>query len=117
MTFKETQRLARQIERDDPRCHVTGTREYESGGYALDVTDTRTGIPFVINSPQDWNDRAESMEDQGNPVRGVRHRHLTILVTPEERRRYHTAAATIDRKLSVVVRDYLEEWSAEVLGS
>jgi len=60
MNHREAQRLARRIEREDPRCHVTGTRRYEGSSYALDVVDTRTGIPFVVNSPEDWDDRVRA---------------------------------------------------------
>lgn len=40
---------------------------------------------------------------------------LTILVTPEQRQRYHIAAATAGVTLSEVVRDYLDEWAGKVL--
>jgi len=61
----------------------------------------------------DW---AESVENQGNSVRAIRDRHLCILVTVEERRRYHVAAATAGTTVSAVARDYLERWAAEVMA-
>ena len=42
---------------------------------------------------------------------------LTILVTEEQRRRYHIAAATAGVTLSDVVRNYLDAWATEVIGA
>jgi len=45
----------------------------------------------------------------------VMDKKLTILVTPEQRQRYHIAAATAGVTLSDVVRDYLDQWSERIL--
>ena len=55
-------------------------------------------------------------EHRNGGERAVRDRHLTILVTEEERRRYHVAAATVGTTVSAVARDYLETWAAEVMA-
>lgn len=63
MTKREAQRLATQIERDDPRVRVTGTRRYMPGpSYALDCVNTRTGDRFVVNRPEDWAERKQDAE-------------------------------------------------------
>ena len=69
MTLFEVRRLTRRIERGDPRCHITGTRRYGPGDYALDVTDTRTGTSFTLNSPADWEERVRAA-DSALPTRG-----------------------------------------------
>ena len=55
-------------------------------------------------------------ENKNEEERAVRDRHLCILVTVEERRRYHVAAATAGTTVSAVARDYLETWAAEVMA-
>jgi len=62
MTERESQKLARRLEREAPHLRVTGTRIYEAEGlhqryYALDVQDTVEGGSFVVNSVEDWERR------------------------------------------------------------
>jgi hypothetical protein len=59
MNLIATRHMTKQIEKDDPECHVTGTRKYGPGDYAIDVVDTRTGTPFTIHNTEDWYTRVE----------------------------------------------------------
>lgn len=44
---------------------VTGTRKYRRGDYSIDVCDTRSGYPFVIDSAAEWDDlQAQSAFDR-----------------------------------------------------
>jgi len=52
---------------------------------------------------------------QGQGPDNTLDKKLTILVTPEQRQRYHIAAATAGVTLSDVVRDYLDQWSERIL--
>jgi len=52
----EAENLSARIVEEDPRCHVDGLRS-ESGGYSIDVVDTRTGYQFVVADPADWDER------------------------------------------------------------
>jgi hypothetical protein len=54
---RTAERLARKIERDDPRCSAASINRWGSGGYSLTVTDSRTGYRFQVYSPQDWEER------------------------------------------------------------
>jgi len=55
------ERLARKIEQTGTR--VTGTRRYGPGAYALDCVDTVSGIPFVVNNPEDWEEREHEAQE------------------------------------------------------
>lgn len=59
-TWTRAKSLAKRIERDDPQCHVQSYRSYGSGGYGLNVVDTRTGIAFVVDSLADWQERGKA---------------------------------------------------------
>lgn len=74
MTLIESKRLAARI-KQDPRCHVTGWRHWADQltngyfgrtkrmtGYELNVVDTRTGYPFVVTGPDDWDERTKAAE-------------------------------------------------------
>ena len=88
---------------------------------------SETGDPD--QSLQDWinagsyevSDTVESIVAEwnalGETAPTVRGAKLTILVTEEQRRCYHIAAATAGVTLSDVVREHLDAWSAEVLGA
>lgn len=60
MNRQGAERLAKRIEREDSRCHVTGMRRYGPSSYALDVVDTRDGGRFAVNSPDDWDGRRDA---------------------------------------------------------
>ncbi len=36
--------------------------ERDTGAWGLTVTDTRTGVQFVVNTPEDWADRRSDAE-------------------------------------------------------
>lgn len=57
MTRTEARTLARDIKRDAPTLHVTGTRSYGRGSYSLEVLDTVSGIPAVYHTREAWEDR------------------------------------------------------------
>jgi hypothetical protein len=68
MNNRQAHRLARRIERDDSRVTVTGYRRWpftdrhgnEYGArWEIDCVDTRTGYPFVISTPEQWEERRE----------------------------------------------------------
>jgi hypothetical protein len=61
MNKRTTEQLTKQIELDDPKCQVTGRRSYGNGSYALDVIDMRTGVTFVVNSPEQWTTRMDDL--------------------------------------------------------
>jgi len=52
----EAEILSKRIVKEDPKCRVDGLRS-ESGGYSIDVVDTRTGYQFVVASSEDWDER------------------------------------------------------------
>ncbi len=56
MNKREANRLACRIAATCRTVHVTGMRNYE-GAYALDCVDTISGIPFVVQSVEDWEER------------------------------------------------------------
>ena len=62
MTHIQADKLWRTIEMDDPKCRVMGLR-HDDSGYSLDVEDTRTGYPFVVSSPEEWQRRKEEAEE------------------------------------------------------
>lgn len=64
MTRRQAQQLAQQIKRDDEYMRVDGLRRYDGGGYAVEVTDERTGYALVINTPEDWEYRQMEAERQ-----------------------------------------------------
>jgi hypothetical protein len=57
MNKRTAEQVTKQIERDDPKCQVTGLRSYGRGSYGVDVIDTRTGVSFVVNSADQWGTR------------------------------------------------------------
>jgi chlorite dismutase len=61
MNKRTVELLGGQIERDDPKCQVTGVRSYGKGSYGLDVVDTRTGVSFVVNSAEQWTVRMDDL--------------------------------------------------------
>jgi hypothetical protein len=61
MNRKETNKLEREINQVQG-LQVTGTRVYGKGSYALDVIDTTTGVPFVVNSPEAWEERLQTIK-------------------------------------------------------
>jgi chlorite dismutase len=61
MNKRTAELLGGQIERDDPKCQVTGVRSYGEDSYALDVVDTRTGVSFVVNSVEQWTARMDDL--------------------------------------------------------
>jgi hypothetical protein len=63
MNKREAQRLARRIEREAPRCRVTGLRHYGGGRYSLDVADTIEGSPFEVSSVEDWEERQRAADE------------------------------------------------------
>lgn len=59
MTKREAQRVARYCARLEG-IEVTGTRVYRVRGgasYELTCTDTRSGVPFVVRSQEDIEER------------------------------------------------------------
>jgi len=62
MNKREAQKLAKRIEGDDPLCRVTGLWHWHHGRWGIDVTDTRTGYPFVVGSEYDWEMRRRAAE-------------------------------------------------------
>ncbi len=58
MNKRELQRLAAKVARAGGVL-VAGTRRYGRGSYALDCVDTRTGIPFTLYRPEDWEEREQ----------------------------------------------------------
>ncbi len=75
MDCRTAERLARRIEREDPRISVTGFRRWQTrfrnweplnrrrATYSLDCTDNRSGYTFVIGSPEDWDERKKEGTD------------------------------------------------------
>jgi hypothetical protein len=62
MNAKEVKQLAKQIRQDDPRVQIVGTRHYGTGSYSLDAVDTRTGFRFVLDRPEEWDERKRDSE-------------------------------------------------------
>ena len=61
MNKRTAERLARQIGRT-PGVQVTGIRRYGPGSYALECVDTRSGYPFVVYNPEDWEERQRAAD-------------------------------------------------------
>ena len=62
MNAKTANRLAKVINQTSG-YRVTGTRFYfDVDDYALDIVETRTGQPSVINNPQEFTDLTASRE-------------------------------------------------------
>jgi hypothetical protein len=63
MNLQEATRLAARIEQEDPQCHADNLIARAAGAtYEIGVTDTRTGIPFVVRDPDEWEDRKREAE-------------------------------------------------------
>ena len=62
MNRKEAQHLAREIESDDKYMMNVGLRRYDTGSYAVEATDGRTGYSIVVNSPEEWDQRMMEAE-------------------------------------------------------
>ncbi len=62
---KWARQLAAKIEREDPRCEVTGYRSEDGEIVALDVVDHRAGYPFVVRGEVDWERRVKAAEFTG----------------------------------------------------
>lgn len=64
MTRKEATKLAAQIQQDDPRitANVRGPWTGAGGHYDLTCTDTRTGISFTVNTPEQWEQRKKAAD-------------------------------------------------------
>jgi len=60
MTLNDAERLAAQIETDDPMCAATW-RNYD-GCAVVDVTDKRSGYSFVVTCREDWEERKAECE-------------------------------------------------------
>lgn len=58
MNRRTAQAIANEIKGLDG-MRVNGFIERDTGAWALTVTDTRTSIQFVVNTPEDWADRRD----------------------------------------------------------
>ena len=85
---------------------VNGVQFGTFGSYSLDDRGEFGGAPEEIN------DLAGRIMDRWPSVMDKK---LTILVTEEQRRRYHIAAATAGVTLSDVVREHLDAWADTIL--
>lgn len=89
------------------RAYGTLAAENPGAGY-----DEAEAPHFDALAEQIEREAEQQVEHQGEDTLD---RKLTILVTEDQRRRYHIAAATAGVTLSEVVRDYLDEWAGKVL--
>jgi hypothetical protein len=58
MMRKEAEKLAKEIDAT-PGVTVTGYRN-DGSDVAIEVQDTKTGIPFVVDSRESWEERRKA---------------------------------------------------------
>jgi len=63
MTKRQASVLGKRIEREDPRCIVTGYRRWGRGDYEVEVRDFRTGYTFVVGSASEWEERLRAQRE------------------------------------------------------
>lgn len=61
MTLKTAKAIAMDITGIDG-MRVNSYIQHDTGAWSLAVTDTRTGVQFVVNTPEDWADRRSDAE-------------------------------------------------------
>ncbi len=85
MTRKQALELAEQIQREDPRitANVRGPWTGSGGHYDLTCVDTRTGISFVVNTPEQWEERKRAADWPA--VEGERTMDMETIHENEER--------------------------------
>ena len=59
LTHRASSALARDIA-NEGSCQVTGRRTCDGGVYELEVVDKATGIPFTVQSREDWLERVRA---------------------------------------------------------
>ena len=90
------------------RAYARMGAENPTAGY-----DDEHAPDFDALAEQVEREAEQQVERQGEDTMD---RKLTILVTEDQRRRYHIAAATAGVTLSEVVRDHLDEWANGILS-
>ena len=62
MNRQEAGRLAEEIILNNPDVRLTGFRRY-GNRCEIDMEDKHTGIPFVVRSREDWEERKQAAEE------------------------------------------------------